>query len=72
MLHKINAYESEGEFHSLAVRNPILANFNYLMFRVTLWRTGILSKVEEKYSFLLHATETGLSSTLITHLAMQN
>ena len=42
------------------------------MFRATLWQTGILSKVEEKYLLLLHATETGLSSTLITHLAMQN
>ena len=40
-----------------------------LMLRVTLRWTSIPSRGEQKYSQLLHATETGISSSLMGYLA---
>ena len=40
-----------------------------LMLGVTLRWTSIPSSGEKKYSFSLHATETGISSGLVGHLA---
>ena len=40
-----------------------------LMLGVTLRCTSISSRGEQKYSQLLHATETGISSGLMSHLA---
>ena len=39
------------------------------MLRVTLRWTSIPSRGEQKYSQILHATETGISSSLMSHLA---